>query len=613
MQTRAYLQSKANSLPQTPGVYLMKDSEGHILYVGKAKKLKNRVTDYFTGNDHTRKTDCMVARVADFDYILCDTEMEALTLENVLIKKHTPKYNIRLKDAKSYPYIKVTAEEYPRLFVSRERKSDRARYFGPYSGMAQAYGAMETVQRIFSLPGCRRSFPADIGRRRPCLYRDMGRCIAPCAGGVSAADYRERIRCAVQILEGNTKQTIRELRRQMEQASENLEFERAAGLRDSIRAMEGLSEKQKVVADTKINRDIFALYTDQTGGTLAVLTVREGALIRKNELPLYAGEADDPEGALCLIADYYEGGAQVPRQVLLDFLPPEEDLSLLCEYLTLLCGHKVQVRVPERGEGRALCDLAQENAREATRQRRLDGEREDRDMKRLCELLGLPSMARRVEAYDISNVGNEAITASMVVYEQGKFRRADYRTFHVRTTEGADDYGSMREVLERRLSHIGDGSPSLGQMPDMILLDGGAAHVRTVAAQMRKMEMDIPLFGMVKDDYHKTRAITDGEREISIAKEADVYALVYKIQEEAHRFAYKGSSTVKIRSMTHSSLEKIPGIGAVKARALLRAMPLSEIRMADRETLEKVPGIGARDAEAIEAYFKTKREGKKEK
>lgn len=598
------LRDKAASLPLTPGVYLMKNAGGDIIYVGKSKKLKNRVSSYFTGHNHTTKTARMVSLVRDFDYILCDTEIEALTLENVLIKRHTPRYNIKLKDAKSYPYIKITAEEYPRIYVTRERRSDRGRYFGPYQGTSQAHTACQTVSRIFALPTCRRSFPRDIGRERPCLYRDMGRCLAPCTGEVPAEEYRERIRCAAYVLDGNVRATKELLTQQMQQAAERLEFERAATLRDSLQALEKLSEKQKVVADAKVNRDVFALYLSETEGVLALLSVRDGAVVNKNEFILSSCELTSPEDALSLIADYYDTAGAIPREVMLDFHLQPEDLSLLADYLSDRAQHRITVRTPERGDGRALCDLALENAREAARQNRLEGEREDKTLTRLAQLLAISPLPRRIEAYDISNLGNEAITASMVVYRDGRIRKSDYRSFTVRTTDGADDYGAMREVLRRRLSHIGDGSPSLGEAPDLVLLDGGEGHVHTVQGVMQELGLHIPLFGMVKDDFHKTRAITDGEREISIAQETNVYAFVYNLQEEAHRFAVRHTMKAKTATLTHSTLERIPGIGPKKAHALLAAMPLSVIRHADANTLCSVRGISPRDAEAIVSHYR---------
>lgn len=605
------LREKANSLPRSPGVYIMKDAEGRVIYVGKSKKLKNRVTSYFVSGNHSYKTERMVSLVRDFDYIVTDTEIEALALENTLIKKHSPRYNIKLKDAKSYPYVKITAEEYPALLVTRERRSDRGRYFGPYRGVSDAYTALETVRRIFALPSCKRSFPADIGKGRPCIYKDMGRCIAPCAGGVSAEDYRERVNAAANVLDGNIREVVSELTEKMNEAAENMEFERAASLRDSIRALEHLGEGQKVVADPKTSRDVFALYTSDTEGVLAMLSVRGGALINKNEFILSLSELTGPEDALTLIVDYYDTAGNIPREIMLDFPLSEDDLSLLSEYLSLECRYKVNVRVPERGDGRRLCDMALENAKEAARQFRLSADREDKSVKRLAELLGLSDPPTRIEAYDISNFGNESIFASMVVYKGGKLARSDYRAFAIRTTAGADDYGSMREALTRRLGHVGDGTASLGEMPDLILLDGGVGQVSAVRAVMREMGLEIPLFGMVKDDYHKTRAIVDEEREISIAREMNVYAFVYNLQEEAHRFALKHSSGNQSKKLTRSTLTRINGIGEAKARALLAAMPLAKIKTATVEELSAVKGISKRDAEAVYTYFDEERKKKK--
>jgi len=597
------LRDKANSLPLMPGVYIMKNADGAVLYVGKSKKLKNRVVSYFSGSGHNLKTERLVSLISDFDYIVCKTEIEALTLENVLIKKHSPKYNIKLKDAKSYPYIKVTSGEFPKLFVTRERKSDRSKYYGPYQSAQGAHAALDAVMKIFSLASCRRSFPEDIGKERPCIYRDMGRCSAPCTGKVTSEEYRAQVRCAEWVLDGNVKETREMLRRDMEAASDNMEFERAAAIRDSIYALEKLAEKQKVVADEHVNRDVFALYTSETEGVLAMLSVRSGALVNKNEFILSLSELTGADDAITLIADYYDGVGTVPREIMVDFALSDDDAALLSEYLSLGRKYKVAVKRPERGDGHALCDMALVNAKEAARQARLSAEREDKDIKRLAELLALPYVPHRIEAYDISNIGNENIVASMIVWRDGKLSRTDYRSFNIKTTGGADDYGSMREALSRRLSHIGDGSASLGDEPDLILLDGGVGQVGAVREILDKMELEIPLFGMVKDDFHKTRAITDGEREISIAHEMNVYAFIYKLQEEAHRFAVRGSTGGKIRSLTHSSLERIPGIGEKKARILLRAHKISEIKALSREELAAISGISKRDAESIYSYY----------
>lgn len=600
------LRDKANSLPESAGVYIMKNSDGEIIYVGKSKKLKNRVTTYFTGNNHSMKTARMVSLVQDFDYIVCDTEIEALALENVLIKKHSPKYNIKLKDAKSYPYIKVSSEEYPRIFVTRDRKSDKAHYFGPYQGSSAAHTALETVVKIFGLYTCRRSFPKDIGKERPCIYRDMGRCVAPCAGGVSREEYRALVKCAEWVLDGNIKATVTSLTREMEYAAEEMEFERAAQLRDSIKALGALVEKQKVVADEKVMRDVFAVYIGETESVLSMLSIRGGALVNKNQFILSLADFNSEEDAVSLIADYYDTAGNIPREIMLDFDISEDDLALLSEYLTLSAPYKVTVKVPSRGDGRRLCDMALENAKETARQNRLAIEREDKSVKRLAELLALSETPRRIEAYDISNFGNESIFASMVVYADGKVKKSDYRAFGIKTTDGQDDYSSMKEALRRRLAHIGDGTASLGDAPDLILLDGGVGHVSTVKELFRELDVDIPVFGMVKDEYHKTRAITDGNEEISIAREMNVYTFIYNLQEEAHRFALKHSSGDKSKKLTTSTLTKISGIGEKKARALLDSMPYAKIKTASEKELAAVKGISERDAKAIHEYFSKK-------
>lgn len=606
------LRDKANSLPLSAGVYIMKNALGDIIYIGKSKKLKNRVSSYFLDSRaQTPKTAKMVSLVDDFDYILCKTEIEALALENVLIKKHAPKYNIRLKDSKSYPYIKVTNEPYPRLVITRERQSDKARYFGPYSGTAYARAALDAVVRVFGLPTCKRSFPRDIGRERPCIFRDMGKCIAPCSGKISEEDYRALVSSAEAILGGKIANTEKLLTEEMNQAAENMEFERAARIRDSIFALSRLKEKQKVVADPKVNRDVFSLSFSATVGALAVLSVRGGAIVSKKEFILSDSQEPSGEDKISLIADYYDSADTVPPEVMLDFQSEEEELALLCEYLSFIAKRKVSVRIPERGEARALCDMARKNAAEAARQHGLTLERENKSVKRLAELLSLGATPRRIEAFDISNIGDESITASMVVLIDGRPKKSDYRLFTIKTTDGADDYGSMREALSRRLSHLGDGSPSLGDMPDLILLDGGALQISAVRQVMRELNVDIPLFGMVKDDYHKTRAITDEHREISIALEQNVYTLVYNLQEEAHRFAIKNSQKSKTKTLTHSSLERIPGIGAAKARALLREMTITKIKSSGTEELSKIKGISRRDAEAIYDYYHKEKNSKK--
>ncbi len=605
----AALREKAGTLPLCPGVYIMKDARGNIIYVGKSRKLKNRVTSYFTKAHPSPKTARMVSLVSDFEYILCDGEMEALTLENVLIKEHSPRYNIKLKDAKSYPYIKITQEPYPRVIVTRKRAPDGGRYYGPYQSSATAHEAAEVVTRIFALPTCRRSFPRDIGRERPCLYKQMGRCVAPCTGEIGEEQYRSLVRYAGKVLEGNTRETEAELTAAMAAAAESEQFELAARYRDSIAALRRLGDRQKVVADESVNRDVFALYEDELSGVLAVLNVRAGKLLGKNEYLFSANELTDTEDLSGLLIQYYREIADFPREVLTDFPLGEEEYESLGNYFSGIAGFRVRVRTPMRGELRELCDMALANARQRAERYRTETEREDKTLVLLARILGLEVIPERIEAYDISNLGTEHITASMVVWENGKQKRSDYRTFRIKSTDGIDDYGAMREALTRRLSHIGDGSASLGERPDLILLDGGVGHVHTVREVLIETgHEDIPIFGMVKDDYHKTRAMTDGERELGIAHEQAVYVLVYKIQEEVHRVAVGSTMGAKRKTLRRSSLEGIPGIGATKAKRLLAAFgTLERLSSASAEEIAALPGFGKKDADAVLTYFREKK------
>ena len=586
------LRRKAAALPLCPGVYLMKDESGRIIYVGKSRKLKNRVSSYFLADQKTPKTQKMVSHVADFDYILCDGEMEALTLENTLIKRHTPHYNIRLKDAKSYPYIKVTAEEYPRVVVTRDRKNDRGKYFGPYSPPRAAQEPANTVTRVFSLPTCRRSFPRDIGRERPCLYAQMGRCAAPCTGAVPPDAYRELIRGAIGVLSGNVRGTRAALESAMTEAAEAERFELAAHYRDAMAALDRLSDKQKVVGDADEDRDVLALFRDDFCMVLAVLSVREGKLIEAHAY-LLAPDAED-EDLSTVVTTYYGTPEAVPREVLLSFGLPEETYGLLSDYLSRFSGHRVEVRTPRRGKLRSLVDMALENARDRAAKARLHAEREETVLVTLARLLGLEVVPERIEMYDVSEIGQEHITAAMIVTDGTSLRRSDYRTFRMKTLTHADDYAAMRETLSRRLAHIGDGSPSLGDAPDLILLDGGVGQVHAVLGLSADFPAMPPVFGLVKDDYHKTRALTDGENEISIATEKSVYAFLYRLQEEVHRVAVRSTMGAKSKTLRRSALEDIRGIGAAKARKLLKPATVSEMTSA---------GISGANAARVYAYF----------
>ncbi len=582
----------------------MKNADGEIIYVGKSRKLKNRVSSYFIGDNHNYKTRKMVSHVADFDYILCDGEMEALTLENTLIKRHTPHYNIRLKDAKSYPYLKVTAGEYPRILVTRERTSDKGKYYGPYASASAAREVSDTLSRIFGLPTCRRVFPRDIGKERPCLYAQMGRCIAPCTGKVEHAHYLSLIRAAEGVLAGNIRETEAALTASMLQAAEEEKYELAAHYRDAIAALHSLTDKQKVVGDAEENRDVFALYTDETCGVLAVLVVREGKLVNKHEFLFSAASLTEAEDTSALLTSYYEGAAAIPREILTDFSLPEEDAAAVGDYLTQAAGHRVTVRTPQRGKLRELADMALTNARERARLWQAEARRRDETLETLASLLGLAKPPRRIEAYDISEIGSEHITAAMTVTDGTKFKNGDYRTFRMKTLEGVDDYGAMRETLSRRLAHIGDGSASLGEMPELILLDGGVGQVNVVKQVLDKLHLNIPLYGMVKDDYHKTRALTDGTNEISIAHEQAVYVFIYSLQEEVHRVAVRATMGAKRRTLRRSSLENIRGIGPARAKKILARMPISRLREASIREMTDA-GISTTDATRIFQHYHT--------
>lgn len=602
---RRQLLDKANSLPLCPGVYIMKDREGRIIYVGKSRKLKNRVSQYFQNGEKNLKTTRMVAAVRDFEYFLCDTEMEALTLENTLIKQHTPKYNIRLKDAKSYPYIKITDEPYPRLIMTRKRERDKGKYFGPYSGVSTVYSVLNTLRPVLSLPTCNRRFPRDIGKERPCLYYQLGRCCGPCTGKVSEDEYAAAVSLAADILRGNTGEVKRRLTEDMYAHAEAERFEAAARCRDTIVALDRLREKQTVVAAPDTEQDVIGYFSDDVASCVSVFYIRGGAVVDKEEFLAGAERILDEETLGAFICEHYRVREHIPKQILLSFPLDSEELAGLSQYLSEMAGYKVTLRIPERGQAHTLCELVCSNAAEKVRQYRMDAERDEGALVRLAELLELPGYPARIEAYDISNLGTEHLTAGMIVCEEGKFNRTDYRYFKIRSvTDTTDDYASMREALDRRLSHLADGEGSFSKLPDLILLDGGKGHVGVVRELMAERGMDIPVFGMVKDDFHKTRALCTEDGEISIARENAVFVLIYRIQEEVHRFTVSRMDAAKRKTLTHSTLTRIKGIGDAKAKALLAAFGgITGVKNASEEELTAVKGISRADAANIRAYY----------
>lgn len=601
---RDRLLEKANGLPLCPGVYIMRDGSGKVIYVGKSRKLRNRVSQYFQNSEKNRKTERMVASVRAFDYYLCDNEMEALSLENTLIKQYTPKYNIRLKDAKSYPYIKITAGEYPRLVFTRHRGNDKAKYFGPYSGSGTAYALIGLLNKTLQLPTCSRVFPRDIGKERPCVYYQIGRCSGLCTGKVPAEEYRETMRNAAELLEGKNGEVRRRLEAQMTAYAEEERYEAAAKCRDTLRALGAIREKQKVVASPDTEQDAVAMYSDDLCTCVSVFFIRGGVLHDTQEIICGAEGIPEPEDMTAFLTELYRSRAYIPPEILIGFELADEDCALLTESLSALAGRRVHVRVPEKGTKHTLCELVRKNAAEKARQYEAETGQKESILADLAHKLGLEVLPQRIEAYDISNLGSEHLTAGMVVLVDGVFRKADYRSFKIQTVEGTDDYASMRETLARRLAHLSDPSGSFAQVPDLILLDGGRGHVSVVRELLTELGLSIPVFGMVKDDYHKTRALCTDTDEISIAKDRGLFTMIYKLQEEVHRYTVRCMEQAKLRTLTTSSLTVIPGIGEAKAKKLLMAFDgLAAVKQADQTALAAVPGITAKDAEAVYAYY----------
>ncbi|MBQ4066865.1 MAG: excinuclease ABC subunit UvrC [Clostridia bacterium] len=608
--TIEYLRKKAALLPRSPGVYIMENREGKVIYVGKSRALKNRVSSYFHGT-HNVKTEKMVSHVADFRYITCDTEMEALVLENNLIKQYNPKYNILLKDAKSYPYIKVTTDEdYPRVVMTRKR-SEKGTFFGPYSGSNTVSNVIATIEKTLGLPSCKKKFPEDIGRGRPCVYRQIGRCCGLCAGDVSRDEYGELIRCAIQLLKGNTSEVEGALFKRMMEAAEAERFEEAARCRDAITALQKLSEKQKTQLSPETECDIVALSSHEGCDCAAVLYIR-GGMICDSEYFMFGAdeitgaEQEDGESPFtAFLVNLYTAREYIPREILLSFEMPEEDRSLVADYLTERAGRKITVRTPVRGEGRKLCLMAERDAVRHSETRRRREDTDERLLASLAKALSLEVLPERIEAYDISNLGAEHITCGMIVADKARLKKGDYRYFRIKGKEAPDDYGSMREALSRRLSHLEDGSDeSFAKMPDLILLDGGSNHVGVIRELVREAGYDIPVFGMVKDDHHKTRTLVTDTGELSIARDPELFRFIYKLQAEVHRFTVSRMTQAKRKTLKTSSLERIKGIGPAKAKRLLQSFgTISRLREATAEEIRAVGKISEADAKAVFEYF----------
>ena len=601
------LLKKANTLPLCPGVYIMRDKSGKIIYVGKSRKLKNRVSQYFQNSKKNTKTARMVGAVEDFEYILCKTEIEALTLENSLIKQYSPKYNIKLKDAKSYPYIKITDAEFPRILFTRTRSADKGKYYGPFSGSAIAYSILDILYKSLGIPSCKRRFPEDFGKERPCLYYQMKQCCGLCTGQVSREEYHALIQCASDILRGNVSEATQTLNKQMQEFAEQENFEAAARCRDTVRALERLNQKQSVLASPDTNMDVFGFYSDGMVSCVSVMYIRNGAVNDKTDFVFNSDAITDSESLASFVADHYMRRDEIPKTVLLSFVLDDEDMNLLEDFLADKSSHRVYVKHPERGVNHSLVSVVCKNAEEKARQVALESQKDESVLVTLAEMLCLETLPERIEAYDISNIGSENITAGMVVYENAKPCKSDYRLFKIKSlVNTTDDYASMQEALRRRIKHLKeDNGGSFAHYPDLLLIDGGKGHVSAVKEVLFEEGIELPVFGMVKDDFHKTRALCTDSEEINIARERSVFMLIYKIQEEVHRFTVGKVMAAKRATVKHSSLEKIEGIGPSKAKKLLDGFgTLFALKNASEEEILAIKGISKADAHKVYEYFR---------
>lgn len=597
--TREELYQKASELPLSSGVYIMKNAEGEVIYVGKSKKLRSRVSQYFSKIPHSIKTEKMVNSVSDFDYILTQSESEALILENIQIKKYLPKYNILLKDDKSYPYIKLTAEKYPRITVTR-RRNGTGEYFGPYSTVGSAGRLADLVGKLFALPTCKKSFPKDIGKQRPCLNFHIGRCVGVCTGKINESEYADIVDDVRMFLKGHQEKVVRSLESKMEAASENLEFEKASGYRDAIRSIKALRERQRVQGSTEKNADYVALYEGEQGSAITLATVRDGCFGDKISYRFASDTVVDGESFCSVLYDLYEKRADIPTRIFTNIDVSDEEKQALEGYLSERAGRKVVFSKAKIGDNKKLCDMVLANAAEYVRAYNEKSRREGKTLTLLANLLSLEVYPERIESYDVSNWGSDFISTGMIVVDKGAFNKKAYRSFNAKDFDGQNDSACMAEALKRRLERALSGDESFLPMPDLILADGGEIQVSALNKVLSELSLEIPVFGMVKDRHHKTRTLTDGEREISIAKEAEIFSFIYKIQEEVHRYSLSRMDKRRRESVRKSSLENLDGIGKVKANALRAHFgSLENLKNASVEELTAVKGISPKIAESI--------------
>ena len=598
----AALREKANALPLLPGVYIMKDAHGEVIYVGKAKALKNRVTSYFRG-EHLPKVAAMVAKVADFDVIVVSSEFEALVLENSLIKRHKPHYNILLKDDKGYPFIRLdVTKEYPVFTLANRTAKDSARYFGPFGGRAQTKDIIDTVCKALKLPTCSRRFPRDIGRERPCLNYHMGACAGWCLSALSSEAYRHAIAEAELILSGKTKELTARLTGQMEQAAEELRFEAAAALRDRIRAIEGLGNRQRVISAVYADTDAVGFYRGAKS-CFSVLHFVGGDLAAKDFELMEEPLEEDAEAVSGLVRQYYAQRGAWPKFIL---LPVEaEDAAALSQMFSEAAGRKVSVETPKRGDRLRLVESAMTNAREEGERAATSAQKTLKTLEWLQRTLSLDAQPERIEAFDVSNLGDEGIVAAMTVFVRGRPLKRDYRKFKMKEIAAQDDYGSMREAVGRRLQRYLDGDGKFAPLPDLLLIDGGAVHAAAARDVARSLGLELRIFGMVKDERHRTRALVtpDGE-EIGISANPAVFALIGTIQEETHRFAIEYQRSLRTAKL-HSALDDIKGVGDKRRAELLKYFgTIRAIKAASLEELQKA--VPKNTAQAVYEHYHAK-------
>ena len=614
------IEEELKKLPARPGVYIMHDDKDAIIYVGKAISLKNRVRQYFQKSRNLGiKKEQMVEQIARFEYIITDSELEALVLESNLIKEHRPKYNTMLKDDKNYPFIKVTVgEAFPRIMMARKMKKDKSRYFGPYTSGGAVKDVIELTRKLYHLRSCSRSLPKDIGKERPCLYYYIKQCNAPCQGYISQEDYKKQVEGLLDFLNGNHKEILKELRQKMLSASEKMDFEEAAQYRDLIQSVEKIGERQKITDQHKEDKDIIAAAMEGEDAVTQVFFVRDGKLIGRDHFYMKIAPGDDRKGVLSsFLKQFYAGTPFIPKEIMLQ--EEVEDLELISQWLEKKKGQKVRIAVPKKGTKEKLVELAYQNAqmvlqRDRERIKREEG-RTIGAVKEIAELLGLKEV-NRIEAFDISNISGFQSVGSMVVYEKGKPKKSDYRKFRIKWVKGPNDYASMEEVLTRRFVHgldeqeerktenLEDAYGSFTRFPDLLMMDGGRGQVNIALEVLQKLNLNIPVCGMVKDDHHRTRGLYYNNVEIPISRDSEGFKLITRIQDEAHRFAIEYHRSLRSKGQVHSVLDDIPGIGPARRKALMKHFKgLEGIRDASREELAAVDSMNEKSAAEVYEFF----------